>query len=234
MVRYMRRRRTYRRRAPARRRRSRRYQVRRFRARVQRAVGIEKKYFNLYNTVGLEDGVTMLSQNLTDSITQGLTDAGNRIGDAVRLSSVNVSFTIRPNPTSADTQMARILLVQWKESNAGLTANRPGFDNIFQGGWTDPQSSMEQFYNRDYMRRGRFSIIYDRKFMIKPDTVSEAFITRRLRYRMPSKKISAHLNFDQGGQIAKNHIFLVAFSDTGTQAQQPILTFNVFGTYTDA
>lgn len=197
---------------------------------AQRVVNsnLEKKYHDVNGSANLGDlNSGYYIRDLTE-ITQGTSDASQRIGDKIKCLSQKFRVQLALAPAGDLVNYVRIILFQWHPQN--ITTPVPS--DILQT--TNPYS----FYEHD--RGTNFSVYFDKTYTLSSTGTSSRILnwTFRLgkkRGRGPRRFVKSTIKYTGGGSNngGLDHLYMLAWSNDTTGAV-PALGYAYRMTYTDA
>jgi len=163
--------------------------------------------------------------------TQGLTDAGSRIGDMTNLLSIDLKYWVKSEAATAlvpvagvNGHMARVIIVQSHEQNTIplITDFLAGSDIIAQ-------------YTRDTVSRKKaYTILYDKKHVLCPGGVGSAAIN--IVDKKITKRIRKEIQYNAGStDPIYNDVLIYAFYETFAVANEDVPTwgYNIRINYLD-
>lgn len=156
--------------------------------------------------------------SLNQVITVGTSDAGNRIGDKYKITSLRFAGSV----TYADaTNILRLIVFQWFSNTAPLASY------ILEDVSTT-ESQLYGSYNRDYLRGKRFRVLYDKLHYVdqtnKPVKMFKGYIS--------GSKIAACQMIGGSAVTGDSNVYYLAVSDSGAIAH-PAFKMVYMMDYTD-
>lgn len=179
---------------------------------------IETKFVDTFfdsGVTGIVGGTYVFTKLTTTSL--GLADNNNRIGDRIKLKSLQVKF----NSVAADTvNRVRVTIIRWNEDD---TFSPPTTGQIYQNG----VASIQSFFNFDSLTAKKFSILYDKVLELESANNSQLMVKRYI----PLK--GSRVNYTSGGSTGTGNLFFIYSSDS---ALSPHPSIDVYArvTYKDA
>lgn len=148
----------------------------------------------------------------------------NRIGDEIKLTSLEFRYNAYLESTSTPQHALRIIIFRW---NLSTVLSTPSLASIL--GTSNTVNDVIAPYNKDALRQGDFTILSDRLYSV--GAASPAPSKQRL-VRLRGKKVT----FEHASTSSDNSIYILAVSDdaTGTVANRIYLQWNAMLNYTDA
>lgn len=173
---------------------------------------VEKKYLDVLNAGSLTN-VTAI--NKLSGIPQGQNDS-QRIGDKVTLR--NLQYTMEMS--CADTfNRIRITLIRWnRDDNTSVVTAAGVYQNL--------GLSLHSPFNFDALRKGDFTILYDKVHNLVVNQDSTIKNVKKLI------KIKSAINFNAAGTTGEGHIYSLLTSDSGA-ATHPAINEYTRITFTD-
>lgn len=158
----------------------------------------------------------------------------SRIGDEVRIVSIDFMYNILRNPDATADTWLRVILYQYKLDTTNLTSTTPPVAQILQ----DPtvgRQSISSHYNHDFEKY--VHIIYDRVHNV-PFSVTDSNHMFTLRkpikfYKGFNKKLK-FIGQDTPGNNGINKIFLLVFSTQSVSGEAPTFQAHTRINYRDA
>lgn len=184
---------------------------------------IEKKFADSAGSevpLGYDSPILQVLTNLT----QGTADAFQRIGDKARLAGIHGKVQVHAR--TADT-VYRVMLVQWRDSNAGASA--PGVASFLQVAGTN--LSYLSPYNHDNSQS--YTIIWDKNIVAVPDQPNDRRVVEFTMNLANTKFVNPELQFDSGAQTGRNALYLIITSRNQV-AQGDNADYYIRVTYRDA
>lgn len=184
---------------------------------ISRAISTrqEHKYLSVSNS-----SVSMPAASYVTSISDistGTTDS-QRVGDAVRLGTLRINFSILKN-SSASSTLARVVIFQWADSDQ---PGAPTGSDIFTNYGTYPAVTT---LRHDPLRSKTLRVMADKVYVLD-DT--DPLVYQSLVLKPASKK----LQYDSGGPSGTNKIFMCLLSDQITYG--PAMTYMTKLNFTDS
>lgn len=206
MARYVRRRKTYKKKRYVRRRKT------NFNARVKKAITsyAEKKWqdfsLNVANT-GTDPAVTstasLYNTAILQSIVAGTGIVKNRIGNKIKLRSIDLRVKSYLGALSDSNNVVRIIVLQWRDAPATLLyASQIVYD------WATTTPSVNSGYNPT--EAGKFRILYDKRITLSSAGTS-TYNAKRIIYKLDKNIV---YNFTSGATQG-GEIFIFTVSDSG-------------------
>lgn len=159
------------------------------------------------------------------SITEGLTDDGNRVGLYVSPKYLGVRYRLTGrNGATQPIANVRFMVVQYKSNTA--SAGVPTWNLLLQ-------QVTAPFSYRNNLYTDQFKVLYDAKHIIVNYSSNEAF-TVYGDVSIPEKALRA-IQFNDTNTTGSNKVYLMAISDyTGADFYSPLLSYSAILRYTDS
>lgn len=138
---------------------------------------------------------------------QGASDI-QRIGDKIRLKSLNINYDIR---AVASETYVRVMVIQWREDS---TTSTPTLSSVLQtpaysGGQIEPILSTLQ---HDGVKMGKFTVLYDRvhnlKFNAQFGQPEKQIVNKKISLKYAAK----HLQYLNGTSAGTNKLYMLMTS----------------------
>jgi len=172
-------------------------------------------------------GISSLIQTDLLVTSQGLSDAGNRIGDKITLMSIDLDITLVQEPaplaslTVKNEHFVRLMLIQWKDNTLPL------FSSYLQN-VSSVDLAIVTPYLRDTVGKDKTcQVFFDQVYSLKPRYLGGDAIHIKKSIRRGFNK---HIQYLAGLTTPNvNDIYLVAFSDFNSAANEvaPKITYDV-------
>lgn len=183
---------------------------------VRLARAIETKYIDTVIDLNPDQSYSMTRLTTTS---QGSSDAGQRIGDKIKLR--KLFFNLEFNAADTTNQF-RMIVFQWKVNSAYRT---PQDGDILSHVTTALDHLHSHF---DWDNRAQFKVIYNKTLSVCANSPTAA---RNLKKKINLKGKS--IEYISGGSDAINHIYMFIVSDSGA-APHPTIKGYYRVTYKDA
>lgn len=177
---------------------------------------IERKFVT---TDGADNPWTTRQIHKLTMPTVGTGDAGNRIGDRIRLTSIDMRYTLIH---SDGTNFTRLIFFQWKPDANNYA---PQVGDILPTGISD----MNVPVKHDLAKGGQLNVLYD-KVHAQSETGSTAAIFRKKFF---TRGFGRDVQFTNGATTGTNQLYLLTVSDSAA-APHPTLDYRFRVNYTDA
>lgn len=185
------------------------------------AKDVEHKYYGTYFSYTAISRAGSLSR--LDMPPQG-NAYNNRVGDEIKLTSLEFRFNAYLESTSTVTHALRLIIFRW---NLSTNLATPTLASIL--GTSGTVNDVLAPYNKDALRQGDFSILSDRLYSVGATSPAPA---RQRLLNLRNKKVV----FEHAATASDNSIYILAVSDdlTGTITDRIYLQWNAMLNYTDA
>lgn len=182
---------------------------------------IERKYINRQFDLTTA-AVGSVNKIMDVAPNQGLSDS-QRVGDRIRLTSINLSYTLRqlggPN-------YLRVILFQWKGDDSNYT---PVVNDIISTG-AGSNIPIITPLKHDHKNGKHFNILYDKVHSLQANGTDTVYVKKWL-----TRGFARDMQFINGTQKGPNQLYMLEIADTGTGVPTGVnFHFRVRCNYTDA
>lgn len=191
----------------------------------------ETKYFEAYATNG---SVSYDFSNLTSpyrSITQGMTDLKNRIGDKLTINGpIHFKGTFT-TPAAVGTILVRMIAFVYKQNPDSVLTSFATIGNLYMESFHDA-SPQAPYSFRDYDNKSSFVTIYDRSKLI---TCQSSLVTGRTKWNATFKipKKCRQIEYQAAtANLSRNELYIMFLSEVDT-ASGVLVTYQLRGSYID-